>query len=171
MSKEQWKNVDKYDGLYMVSNLGNIKSLERTIIKRNGAKVMFEEKILKNSLTSSGYLGVSLSKNGVRRTFRNHVLVAISFLNHEPNGHKLIVDHINDNKTDNRVDNLRVISQRKNLSRRKNTSSKHPGVHYQKSSGKWISQISINKKHRYLGIFDSEKKAEEAYNNELIKIQ
>lgn len=170
MSKEVWRSIIGYESLYMVSDLGRVKSLERTVTKKNGAKVIFSEKILKPSLTTSGYLGVSLSYKGVKRTYRNHVLVAVAFLNHKPNGHLLVVDHINENKEDNRVANLRIVSNRKNLSRRKNTSSKYPGVHFNKKSRKWIASISIDNKQEYLGIFNNENKAMEAYNNKLIKL-
>lgn len=89
--KEIWKPVVGYEGLYKVSNKGRVKGL------RSG-------KILKSALNKKGYPMVVLSRNGKLLPQRVHRLVALTFipnLNNYP-----IVNHINENKTDNRVENL-----------------------------------------------------------------
>lgn len=102
---EFWRDVKGYIGLYQVSNLGNVKSL------RNN-------KILKPVPNKKGYFQVSLSKDGKVKNFRINRLVAEAFL---PNEDELPeVDHINGDKTDNRVCNLQWISEVENL-RKKET--------------------------------------------------
>lgn len=93
------------------------------------------------------------------------------FLHHAVAGYPLNglqIDHINGNKLDNRLSNLRLATRRENAlnrnSRRLNqTASKYPGVTKYKTTGKWTAQISIDKKKHYLGIFESEIEAANAY--------
>lgn len=100
-----WKDIQDFEGLYQVSNTGQVKSL------RNN-------KILKPGKTSDGYLQVTLSKNGEAKCFLIHRLVAEAFL---PNEEELPeVDHINNDKADNRICNLQWISHVENL-RKKET--------------------------------------------------
>lgn len=102
---EFWKDIKGYEGLYQVSNVGQVKS-----VKRN--------KLLKPIKNRDGYLRVNLSKNGEAKCFYIHRLVAEAFL---PNEEELPdVDHINNDKTDNRVANLQWISHVENL-RKKET--------------------------------------------------
>ena len=98
--KEIWKNIKGYEGLYQVSNLGRVKSLER---KDNlGRKV--NEKILKNRNATHGYIAVILSKDSNKKTYRVHRLVAEAFI---PNPNKYLeVNHKDENKSNNRIDNL-----------------------------------------------------------------
>ena len=158
---EIWKEVKGYEGLYKVSNLGNIKSLP----KKGNPK----GKILKPCLTGIGrdYLGVCLFKDKKGKTRTIHQLVAEAFLNHTPNGHELVVDHINNVKTDNRLENLQLITNRENLSKDRKGSSKHTGVSWYKKRSKWISSIQINGKLKHLGYFKNELEAAEAYQNKL----
>lgn len=98
---EIWKLVIGYEGLYEVSNFGNVKSLP----KRRGRYVgITPELILKNNLTDRGYCFVVLSKNNKCTRFRVHRLVALHFI---PNiGYKPHINHKNGVKTDNKVENL-----------------------------------------------------------------
>lgn len=89
---EIWKDIEGYPN-YQVSNMGRVKSLKYD-----------EEKILKSSKNSRGYLQVGLCKEGKIKFFRVHRLVAQAFL---PNPNNLSqVNHRNEDKTDNRVENL-----------------------------------------------------------------
>ncbi|MFG3613126.1 NUMOD4 domain-containing protein [Rummeliibacillus stabekisii] len=101
---EEWKTIKSYEGYYEVSNLGNIRSLARVVIGKNGLRYHVDMKILKPGLTKAGYNTVSLHKNSSRKTFYIHKLVAEHFI---PNLHnKRVVNHLDGNKTNNQVSNL-----------------------------------------------------------------
>lgn len=165
---EIWLPVPEYENLYEVSNLGNVKSLKRIIIRSDGQVRNFRERILKMK-NNSEYNVVCLSKNGIRKPFLVHQLVAMAFLGHIPNRYKLVVDHVNKIKTDNRPVNLRMISHRKNLSRDRKGSSKYPGVSWLKCANRWRAQIQINGKRTYLGQYINELDAKGAYEDALVK--
>ena len=110
---EVWKDITEYEGLYQVSNIGRIKSLERYSANQWSEKARFrEEKILSYQLTKDGYPSIKLSKNGNAIRHRIHRLVALCFLEN-PFG-KEQVNHINGIKTDNRVENLEWATQNEN---------------------------------------------------------
>lgn len=160
MNTEIFKPIPNFEGMYEVSNLGNIKS-----IKFN------KEKILKPGKNSCGYLIVSLSKNDKSKTYYVHKLVAITFLNHIPCGYKLVCDHINNDPLDNRLDNLQIITQRENICKIKNCySSQYKDVSWKKQYKKWCSQIFIKDKNFHLGYFKDEYQAHLAYQNALQNI-
>lgn len=106
MSKadEIWHDIKGFENKYQISNLGNVKSLKRTIIRKNGKKQTFQERILKPCKNNKGYYIVSL--DGELHTI--HRLVAENFLEN------LVVNHKNGIKTDNRIDNLEFIAQKDN---------------------------------------------------------
>ena len=95
----------------------------------------------------------------------------MAFLNHTPNGNKLVVDHINDDKTDNRLDNLQVVTQRINTCKTQDRyTSNYKGVSLYKRTNKWISKININGKLIHLGYFNCELSAALAYQNKIKEI-
>jgi hypothetical protein len=162
---EIWKDIPEFEGYYQVSNLGNVKSLSRTILGKNDVPTLLKEKMLKFSTSTNGYYQVILCKNSDRKIFKVHSLVAICFLNHIPDGtHNVVIDHINEIKTDNRIENLRLIGHRENVSRSiKDSTSTYVGVSWSKNAKKWISQITIDGKTKYLGLFDNEQDANKKY--------
>ena len=91
MSKNVWKDIPNYEGLYEVSNCGNVR------IYKN-------KRILKPSDNGCGYLQVVLTKNGERKNYKIHKLVAITFIQN-PNGYPCI-NHKDENKKNNNVNNL-----------------------------------------------------------------
>jgi hypothetical protein len=137
---------------YKVSNTGVVYSF-----KRGSAKVM---KLTKDKY---GYLRVGLTKDGKEKKFRVHQLVASAFLNHKIDGHKVCVDHINNIKSDNRVENLQLLSNRDNIN--KSIKSKHKGVGYYKNLNKFRARAMVNGKHIHIGYYSSQKEATDAYSN------
>lgn len=163
MQEEIWKDIPNYEGIYQVSNLGNVKSLNYKRTKK--------EKNLSSCISSNGYKMVALSKNKKLKSFCVHQLVAISFLNHSPQVYKYHVDHIDNNKLNNYLNNLQVITQRENNSKNKlNKTSKYTGVFWNKFKNKWCSAIRINGKKNNLGCFEDEYEANLAYQNKLKEI-
>ena len=160
-TKEVFKDVPKYEGLYQVSNLGRVKSLKFN-----------KEKILKPVVNSNGYLSANLYCEGKLKQKSVHQIIAITFLNHKPDGNNgLIVDHIDNDKLNNRLENLQLISNRENTSKdKKGGTSKYTGVNWNKASNKWLSQIIINGKTKYIGLFKCELPAAAAYQKELKEI-
>jgi hypothetical protein len=162
MIEEIWKDIPNYEGVYQVSNLGNVKSLK----SRWGNRKVF--RLLKPSTDTSGYFQVVLSKNNNNTAFKVHKLVAMAFLGHIPDGtQKVVVDHINNIRNDNRLSNLQLTTQRHNTSKDKNGTSKYTGVCWDKQVNKWKSAIYINGKRKTLGVFKCELAASQAYQNAL----
>ena len=163
---EIWKDVPGYEELYQVSNLGNIKSLSR--LKTNGrSSYISKDLIMKHHKDRNGYLCVLLHNNNIK-TFKVHQLVAMAFLNHIPCGHKIVVDHINHNKLDNRLENLQLITNRENCSKDvKNKTSKYTGVCWDKARNKWKVGLKINGNTINLGRYKCELAAHLAYQNKL----
>lgn len=159
MKKEEWKFVTGYEGLYMVSNWGRVKSMN---YKNTG-----KEQILKPGKNQSGYLQVHLSKKVIKKIYAIHCLVWDAFGDRPRNGRILQVDHIDNNKENNCIENLQLLNCRDNTSKRslnKYKTSTYSGVSiHKRSNNKWQAQININGKKKYLGIFNSEEEAKKAY--------
>lgn len=167
---EIWKDIEGYEGLYQISNFSNVKSLNRYVKHPSGKERFIEGKIMKKQLYTKGYYRISLCKESNKETCKIHQLVAIAFMNHKKCGYDKVIDHIDSDTTNNRVDNLRIVSNRFNCSRRKNVTSKYPGVHFNKSKNKWRAYIQIKGKNVYLGYFKDEYKAHLAYEEKLKEI-
>lgn len=170
--QEIWKDVKDYEGIYQVSNLGNVKSLPKEWFTGKGAKMKHNGKLLKPMINTFGYLHVSLYKDLKQKTFTIHKLVLTVFTEYKPNGRKIVIDHINNIKTDNRLDNLQAITQRLNASKdKKNKTSKYTGVSWSKYKNKWVANISINEKYKNLGCFKTEEEAHLVYQKKLKEIE
>lgn len=169
---EEYRDILGYEGLYQVSNLGNVKSLTRKTLSKNGCRTV-NQKVLSVSTDSRGYLKLKLYKDSKSKTHWIHTLVTTTFLNHElSKGLRLVVEHINGDITDNRLDNLKLVIRRENsttcqLKNKINFTSKYVGVGWDKSMNKWHSRRQIDGKMRNLGYFDSEVDASNAYQTAL----
>lgn len=163
MPPEIWKDIENYEGLYQVSDLGRVKSLERIVICSDGRSNPVKERILKFDISHRYYRVRLCDKNTKQRKWFVHVLVAEAFKANPDNLPS--VDHIREgNRRDNRAVNLQWITHRDNskkYSESMDGHSKFIGVSLRE--GKWSSTISLNKVRRHLGVFDTEEEAAEAY--------
>lgn len=107
---EEWRDIEGFEGLYQVSNEGRVKSLERTIIRSNGAPFYVRERFLKFGINCEHYT-VTLANLGKHYHPLVHRLVAEAFIPN-PNNYD-IVHHIDHNPKNNKVENLMWISKEK----------------------------------------------------------
>lgn len=105
--KEIWKDIEGYEGLYQVSNIGRIKSFPRT-----GTQTK-EERIKKFVKSFNGYYRVSLWKNGKSQVSLVHRIVAKAFFDNISDD--LQVNHIDGNKENNSLDNLELVTPKQNV--------------------------------------------------------
>jgi hypothetical protein len=146
--EETFKIIKDFEN-YSVSNLGNIINNKTN-------------RILKPSIDAYGYYIVSLRSDKNTYTKKIHKLIAEYFIANPYN--KSCVDHINNNKLDNNVNNLRwatIQENNMNSKLRSDNASKYKGVSFDKQRNKYMACISINGKNKYLGRFDN---IEEAVN-------
>jgi hypothetical protein len=151
---EEWREL-KYYPNYLVSNLGNIKN------KRN-------DKLLKPSIHKTGYCIVQLFRDGVRKSLRLHRLIAEAFLGEIKETD--YIDHLDRNKLNNKIDNLRAVSPTISvLNRNVWGKSKYKGAYFSEKRNNWRSQIRINGKCISLGYYKTELEAGTAYNEYIEK--
>jgi hypothetical protein len=156
MNKEEFRDIPGYEGYYQVSNKGSVLSFHG------------KQKQLKQTKSTAGYYYVTLSVNNNPKKIHIHQLVAMAFLGHTICGLEKVIDHIDFNKTNNDLSNLRIVTFRENISRgRKNKTSKYVGVHLNKTTKKWVASIKIAGKKMHLGYFTSETKARLRYESQL----
>ena len=102
---EEWRSVNNYDGLYLVSNMGRIKTIGHYVLRNNNkTPILVKERILKPMVMNNGYCCVKLTKNKQAKTYLVHRLVAEAFIPN-PNNYPC-VNHKSEVKTENFVDNL-----------------------------------------------------------------
>lgn len=165
---EEWKQVDGFEN-YSISNLGNVRNNVRHYI-------------LKGSPDKDGYLNLSLFKSKAEKDLLNikghsekkvkvHRLVALHFIA-RPNEEFIEVDHINRNKSDNRVENLRWVNKSLNginkVKPKGLHTSKYKGVYFDKCSNRWKTRICVNKVTKWIGTFKTEQEAAQSYNQYII---
>jgi hypothetical protein len=160
---ENFINIPTLEG-YQAGDLGSIKSFR----KCRGSN----ERVLKQTLPIDGrYLVVSLQSNGKQKTYQVHVLIAMAFHGHIPCGYKVVVDHKDNNPLNNRADNIRLTTNRENSSKDKvRLYSRFVGVTWHKNNRKWQAAIQVKKTSIYLGSFDAEIDANNAYQKALQEI-
>lgn len=159
--QEVWRDVVGYDGLYQVSSIGRTKSFKA---KRNP-----NGKLLTPFLRSAGnndrlYYAVCLIKNGIKKTVSVHILMGDAFFGVDP---LKVTDHKDNISTNNTLENLQRVTERVNLSKDRTGTSKYTGVSWDKRANKWVSQIYISGKKIYLGRFQTEMLASDAYQKAL----
>jgi len=148
--QEEFKILENHPN-YAISTFGNVEHLNTA-------------RILKLSMTKCGYYYVNIkNKNGKHEFCTIHRLVALNFLENPEN--KSCVDHIDNNRLNNRIDNLRFATHQENGMNQKlssNNKSGIKGVYFDKLKKKWIAQIMINRKMKYLGTFNTKDEAKTA---------
>lgn len=133
--KEIWKDIhiDGFEGLYQASNLGNIKTLQRTIWTTaggNGHWMTYPEKIMKPALTGTyiKYKYVVFANNKYRRKYLVHRLVYETFKGKIPEGYT--IDHIDADSMNNNIDNLQCVTKQQNNSKANNYGKKNTKKSY-----------------------------------------
>lgn len=139
---EIWKTIKNYPN-YKVSSKGRVKNVKY-------------DRIIKPSDNGRGYQCLNLLKNGKsKKSFKIHRLVGITFLINSEN--KKQIDHIDNNRQNNNVNNLRWVTNQENqfnASLSKNNTSGHKGVTFVKKTKLWRARITFNNKLISLGCFD-----------------
>ena len=110
---EIWLPIENYENLYEVSNLGRVRRLESFVNGKAGSKRKVSGKILKPMAQQNGYLFVTLCKNGIGRSFTLHRLVSTAFL--PKSDKKFQVNHLDEDKTNNTVENLEWCTAKENV--------------------------------------------------------
>jgi hypothetical protein len=172
MENIEWKKVF-YNGLETnieVTKFGRIRRVEVDWYGNHFNSKLGEIDLSKLKLRLDGYnqVGVQI-KNLTPKSIKIHQLIASAFLGYKfENKHNLVVDHIDSNKQNNNLENLRIVSQRENSSKEKTIKSGLPvGVYYWKQTNRYYSKIYINKKSIFLGYYDTYQEASQAYQNKL----
>lgn len=138
MDKEIWKPIPNYEGFYEVSNIGNVRSVTRTVWQLYKFNTL-KGNTKRQAVGKDGYMVVSLCKGGKPKVFQVHRLVAKAFI---PNPKSLpCVNHINEIKTDNRMENLEwcTVIYNNNYGE----GAKKRIVSMRKTTGKAINQYSM----------------------------
>jgi hypothetical protein len=156
--EEIWKDIPNYEGYYQVSNLGKVRTLTRTI-KCGTMSYEKKGKLLTLCKNSRGYIIIGLNKSAIRKSFTAHRLVISTFIGDS----NLHIDHINGDKTDNRLDNLRYVTNRQNKIYGSISKRGGVGYSYHKGMKKYASTIRHNGEKIKLGYFYTKEEASKAY--------
>ena len=146
--QEQWKDIKGYENIYQVSNLGNVRSVDRYINQKNSKcdkyNHIYKGKILKQFINNAGYCQVQLSYKYKSIPKRVHRLVAETFISN-PKNYKC-VNHIDGNKQNNNVNNLEwcTYSHNNSEARRLGLNKGYKGMTYKKRCELAIEYIEKN---------------------------
>lgn len=155
--KEIYKDIEGYEGIYQVSNFGNVKSLK-----------FGKERLLTGNPNKTGHYAVSLNNNGIK-TETIHKLVCIYFKGYDTKNKEFVIIHTDGDKKNNHVSNLYLKSRRFFYSEvvLEPKSSKYIGVCWDITRSRWKSSISINGKRKHLLYSTDELEASNAYQKAL----
>ena len=154
-NREKWKSVNGYAN-YEISSCGRVRNATT-------------ERMLKSS--DHGYQVINLTKNGKQKQHYVHRLVAGAFIDNPEE--KRCVDHIDGNRMNNHLENLRYATHSENSMNQRiqtNTSSRYKGVYLDKRRNKWMARINTISKNVFLGYFANEREAGAAYNRAAVDL-
>lgn len=149
--EEIWKDIPNYEGFYKASNLGKIKN-----IKTNKILKPYQDKNRK-------YMNSHLSKNGIAKVIRTHKLIAQTFISN-PNNY-FVINHIDGNKENNRVDNLEWCTQKHNVKEAWRLGLSKPSEKQKEAAKKFCQTTKTkkvaqyNKKMELIKVWTSQKEA------------
>jgi len=148
-----WKKVPMLDNKYEVSDTGDLRRcVDGLVLSKRSQK--------------EGYIRYRIGVQGGKRDYFAHVLVADAFIGPKP--HKWVIDHINTDRSDNRLSNIEYVTHRENVVRgqlckkRSNRSSRYVGVTVSPKGG-IVARKCVNGKHHHIGSFKTEEDAHQAY--------
>jgi len=161
MNEVIWAPVPGYEK-YEVSTEGEVRS---TSFGRTGKPGIMKPRMLKN------YWVVKFSIGKKNKIFKIHQLVAMAFLGHVPGRNGLEVDHIDENKVNNRLENIQLLTNRANISKAYSFLRDLPtGVSFDKGRNQFRARIKIKGIQKFLGRYSTKEEAAEAYQRALKEI-
>jgi len=174
--EEIWKDIEGFEGLYQVSNMGNVRTFYKQEIDINTGrfyKIVSDTPILlKQNNDRYGYRCLNLCKDNKRKKYLIHRLVALAFIPNPEN--KPFIDHIDNNSLNNHISNLRWATFSENSMNQKTQtrtrSSKYKGVFFQKRRNHWISRIRKDYKSIHIGRYHSKILAAIAYDLKALEL-
>tara|TARA_R110000772_G_scaffold180536_1_gene291822 strand:+ start:800 stop:1294 length:495 start_codon:yes stop_codon:yes gene_type:complete len=149
---ETFKDIPTWEGIYQVSDIGNVKSLPR--------RYSPGENILRPTVSRDGYLKVCLKANERKESFEVNRLMALAFISDSYTERDLVCDHIDRDRKNNKLSNLRLVSHRKNST---NTVRANRLTGAYRQGNKWQASIGTMNKSKYIGLYATEMEAHQAY--------
>lgn len=161
MENLEWRPVKGYEGFFIISEFGDVKSIPREVVRSRGGNFFMKQGKVLNTFLTKGYKRVAL-RNGIdQKKFTIHRLVAEAFLEKEKG--REYVNHLDSNRLNNHYSNLEWVSMQENNCHRidkTKTTTKYIGVSWIKAKQRFTASICINKVQKTIGHFLT---AEEAY--------
>lgn len=154
---EQWRDVKGYEGKYQVSNLGNVRSVDRTFTNSCGVIVTRKGMLLKPNLNRDGYLKVTMHKGGKVNTILIHRQVADAFIPNDKNYPQ--VNHKDGNKLNNNAANLEWCTALDNMHHAAEQGLRNKALEYAKSMRKPViaTNIETGEETFYRSVHEAEK--------------
>lgn len=171
--KEIWLPIKGYEGKYEISNFGRAKSLAKEWLSGHVKRIK-PDTIFRPGSDKRGYFAITLRKDNKSTTFKIHHLVWDHFGDRPRNGRKLQVDHKDENKQNNHIDNLQLLTNRQNVHKSlliNKTNDLPLGVIRVKQTTKYLAKIKLNGKTKFLGYYKTIAEAQQVYNNKLEEIE